>query len=316
MASLEHIEVFVAVVECGGFAAAAQRLGTTRSTASRAVARLEQHLGMPLLHRTTRVVRPTGAGQDYYDRVAPLLESLGAAERALQSTREQPRGPLRVSLPHAFGVEHLTPVLAQYRARFPEVQLELQFDDAKADLVQGGFDVAIRGGTKLEQNLVARRLWPFEIILVASPEHLAQHGHPQAPADLLAHPRLRYSLFRTPERWTLHRAGVQAVVPTDPGLTSNAPLSIRALTVAGAGIAVMPSWAVCHHLRDGRLVRVLPEWTLGSAWFWAGRTSRRHSPPRTLRFIDLLAEAFPRVPWGLEAEPRSQAAGAPPAPQG
>src|SRR3954470_12771798 len=211
---LLDVLAFVRVVESGAFSRAAERMGMAKSILSRRVARLEEQLGARLLTRTARGAQPTDVGQAYFERAANVLAELEAAEEVVAAAATRIAGPIRLSAPLSFGVMHLAPVLADFAAEHPEVELDISFDDRNVDLVAGGYDLAVRIGALKDSALIARRIAPVRAVALASPAYLAAHGHPERPRDLADHDLLYYGnetwRFRTPAGgWEVARGRVR-----------------------------------------------------------------------------------------------------------
>ena len=294
---LSDVEVFVRVVEAGGYAAAAQALGVSRSHASRLVSGLEARLGMRLLNRTTRRVVPTQTGRTFYAECAPLIEALIAAEARAASERAEAVGVLRVSLPAHFGQDYLGPPLARFQDVHPGLDMLLDYSDRKVDIVADGFDVAVRGGSVDDSSLVARRLWPFSARTYASPAYLAANGPLRSPAHLSEHRCLLYAHATRPRDWRLHRGAEEVPVLVSGSTSSTSTRALAEAAAAGRGVVYLPDFAVKGHVDRGELVRVLPEWGSPPQWFWAVRTHRSNLPARVRLFVEFLSELWPVPPW-------------------
>ena len=304
MDRLRAIEVFVAVAEKGSFAAAADVLGMSRNMASRHVADLEAHLGARLLNRTTRSVSLSTIGASYLETARDVLAQLEAADRAAGLQRLAPHGRLALSVPMSFGVRHVAPHLSQFIRAYPEVSIDLSLNDRLVDLVEEGFDVAIRIARLTDSSLIARRICDIELICVASPAYLEEHGVPSRPEDLAGHRCLGYSLGSDSGNWSLETAeGLQTTVRIEPVASANKGDAIEAMSVAGAGIAFQPDF-ICHeNLASGRLVRVLPDWSSGQIGVHALYPGRLYVPLKVRSFIDWIAGLYRPVPhWRQFAE--------------
>lgn len=287
-------EVFVQVVERGSFTAAARQLGVSTSYASRCVRELEKELGASLLARSTRSVQPTDVGRAYYARLAPLLKGLVEADLEVSSRVVEPRGSLRVALPHAFGRRWVLPSLLTFQRRWPEVSVEVSFSDRLTDPLS--VDVTIRGGRLTDSRLVARRVLLFADVLVASPELLRVHGVPTEPEELLDWPAALYTGHREPTRWTL-RCGDREVTPEVRGVFhADSGEAVVQAGIAGIGLVLQPEFLVGPGLAEGRLVRVLPAWCTRALDLWAITPSRM--VPATVRaFLDQLTTDLAGSPW-------------------
>lgn len=290
------MEAFVRVVERRGFTAAAQDLRISRAMVSRHVQDLESHLGARLLHRTTRKVSLTEAGQVYYDRSSHLLSELAMAEGEVGELHARPRGNLKVNGPVVFGALHLAAAVADYMRAFPEVNVELTLNDRIVDLVEEGYDVAVRIGRLEDSSLMARRLAPCRFVVVASPDYLARHGVPRVPADLAKHDCVRYMHDEGREIW--HYVG-----PDGPGsvrvhgrLRTNNGEAMRISAVRGGSIAALPSFIVSEELASGLLVPLLPEYTSENMAVHAVYPPGRNPSAKLRSFIDFLVPRFGENP--------------------
>ena len=292
MEGLSDIAVFVRVVELKSFTAAADALGMAKSNASKHVTRLEESLGVKLLHRTTRTLSLTEAGQEFFATARDALERIEAARSEAARHQAEPSGTLRVTAPMSFGLEMLAPALPGFLARFPKVSVDIAFDDRQRDIVAEGIDVAVRISQLADSTLVARRLAPIRHLVVASPAYLEQRGTPATPDDLRGHDCLVYTLRSSPDAWRFDGAdGRRWMVPVRGTYAANNSMALRAALVAGRGIALMTSFTVGDNVRAGRLVRVLREFEAPALAVHAVYPARR-PPPKVKAFVDFLAERF------------------------
>ncbi len=286
---LNLLAVFEAVARTRSFSAAARELGIPKSSASRAVARLEAEVGVPLLFRTTRQVSPSADGTALYDRVAPLLGSLRSAVGALPRREEAPSGTLRVTAPVDLGVLLLAEVVTRYAARYPAVTVDLHLTGRVVDLVGEGFDVALRAATKLaDSTLVARRAAPIVLQLYASPVYVARRGAPRTEADLADHD---WVVFRSgPQR--LRVAGPRQATAEHPHarIVCDDLLFARDAVRAGAGIALLPTFLAGPDVVAGTLVRVAPRYERSAGHLHVVTPAARTVPPKVAAFRDLVLE--------------------------
>ncbi|WP_447777440.1 LysR family transcriptional regulator [Variovorax boronicumulans] len=287
MDSFSGLESFVRAADLQSFARAGRDLGISASAVGKNVARLEAQMGVRLFHRTTRQVRLTAEGAMFHERCRRILDELGDARAMLQDAVATPRGRLRVSLP-TIGYRFLLPILPAFKARYPEIELDLDFNDRLVDVVAEGVDVAIRSGELVDSQLVARRLGPFSFVLAASPAYLAEHGKPQVPADLVRHSCLRYKFVTGGkiEDWDL--PGLPPQLP--PGLVCNNMEAMLGAAVAGLGIAYMPDFLARDALRRGELQRVLAPHLVRRGQFSALWPSSRQLSPKVRAFVDFASE--------------------------
>lgn len=294
---LDDLVVFAAVAETSGFSAAARRLGVSKSMVSAAVSRLEARLGVRLLQRTTRRLSLTEAGSATLPHAQRMLVAARDAEEAAVSLRTSPRGTLRVNAPMSFGVLHVAPALGAFARACPEVRVDLVLDDRVLDLVEGGFDLAIRIGTLADSTLVASPVARNRNVLVAHADYLARAGSPQQPEELAAHAALVYSLSPTGASWTLERGRRSRLVKVGGPLQANSSLVLRDAALQGLGIARMPWFVVGEDLAQGRLQRVLAGWSLPEQGIHALTTARGQQPRKTTAFIGFLRARFGEPPY-------------------
>lgn len=302
MAHLPDFEawaIFARVAELGSFSAAADELAVSKATVSKAVSRLEQRLGTPLFHRSSRKLSLTESGALAQERAGALLAEGEAIEEAISERGAAPRGLVRLAAPMSFGIAHLGPILPLFHQAYPDVTVDLQLSDERIDLIEQGFDVALRIGQLEDSALKARRLFPVCLPIVGAPSLLDRLGRPEHPRDLLRYPAFVYTHMRSPGRWHFrHRdEGELTIEVKGPIRTNNGDVLLDAL-IAGSGIAIMPDFLVWQCLADGRLEQILPDWSTGPV-------SALHvvTPPTALRparvkaLIDFLAAAFLKPPW-------------------
>jgi DNA-binding transcriptional LysR family regulator len=291
MENLSGMIAFVHTVEASSFVGAAQRLGLSASAVGKSVARLEQHLGVRLLQRSTRRVSLTDDGERFYERCRQIIEAVRDAETMMSQAKATPRGRLRVSLP-TIGYRFLLPVLPEFTARYPEIDLELDFNDRLVDVIEGGFDAAIRSGPLDDSQLMARRLGPFCFVLCASPAYLQQRGAPQTPGDLTQHACLR---FRFPtsgklQAWRFRDLPEDAVERFPTAMICNNMEAMRAAAELGLGIAYMPDFLAREALHSGALQEVLAGHLAQAGQFSVLWPSNRQLSPKLRAWVDFLSE--------------------------
>jgi DNA-binding transcriptional LysR family regulator len=293
MDRLGAIQVFAQVVESGSFAKAADRLSLSTSAASRHVAELESHLQTRLLNRTTRRVSLTESGRAFYERSVQLLADLAEAEQEASSAAVVPRGTIRLTTSVNFGVRHVAPAIAEFLARHPEVRFDVSLADRVVDLVEEGFDLAIRIGPPGAENLVARKLGETRLVPCASPQYLAQHGAPKTPEELARHNCFTYEYVSTRHVWRFRdRAGTEHAVRVAGSLHSNNGDLLAEAAAQGAGIVFEPAFIVGPEVRAGRLVPLLQDYVTPPVPIYALYPSRKHLSAKVRRFVDFLAERF------------------------
>lgn len=299
MQSLTDIAIFVKVVELSSFTAAAEALEMSQPVVSKAVTRLEEKLGARLLNRTTRRLSLTEAGSELYRRSVRALEEIENAEIEVARFQTEPRGTLRVSAPMSFSILQLGAKLQTFLERYPGVHVELNLDDRQVDLVEEGFDVAIRIANLRDSNLVARKIVPCRQVICASPAYLDKHGTPERPEDLLEHNCILYSFLTHAREWRLtDTEGQTHVVPLKGSLQTNNGLVNRAAAISGTGILMLPTFYIGDQLRSGELKPILCKFRPADIAVYAVYPERRNLSPKVRAFVDFLAAAFgPEPAW-------------------
>ncbi len=286
----DELSAFVEVARRQSFVQAAKQLDRHVSAVSRSVASLESRLGVRLLQRTTRRVALSEAGRAYFTRCEALLAEFDGADAAARDLGSSPRGVLRVSAASGFGLTHLITVVPEFLAAHPHVTIDLQLSNRYVDLVEEGYDLAVRVGTLADSRLVARRIAPSRRILVASPAYLARHGNPRKAAALADHACLVLEVGAHPLRWELLQRGARVGVDVTGPLRSNNAIALLAACRGGLGISLLPEFAVAASLRGGELKRVLPGWAAVEQGIYALYPTARFVPAKVRAFVDFLAQ--------------------------
>ncbi len=289
MDQLTSMQVFQAVVDSGSFAHAGERLGISAPMVSKHVAQLEKRLGARLLNRSSRHQSLTEAGQRWYAQSSLALEMLDAAAQELGQHSDAPRGQLKISAPVWCATPRMAHILAGYRARYPEVLVDIHLDNHKVDLATGGYDMALRAAKEPAGHLIARPLCEVPFYLVATPAYLQRAGTPQQPPDLARHAAVVPSYVATGQMQLSQANGRSAPLHLVPALLSDdSNLSLHAVR-AGMGIGMLPAWLVDADVQSGALVQVLPQWKVLTVTLYAIYTSRRYLAPKVRSFIDWLS---------------------------
>jgi len=296
MDKLDAMNAFAKVVAAGSYAEAARRLGLTRSAVSKAVMELEQILGARLLDRTTRRVTPTEAGLAYYERCVSILADVEETEIQISRLHDEPRGVLKVNAPMSFGTMYLGDAVAEFMTRYPELRIELVLSDRFIDPLEEGVDVTVRIGALADSSLIARRLAPARLALVASPDYLAANGTPRTPQDLAKHRCLAYGHMAAVHRWHLRQGAEIISVQIASALCSNNGEVLRTAALAGNGIANLPTFFVGPDIASGTLVRVLPDNPPPELGIFALYAPNRYLAAKTRVFIDFLSSRFGEEP--------------------
>jgi len=286
------IPVFVAVVKNGGFSAAARTLGISKSAVSKRINQLEAHLGVRLLHRTTRKLSLTEAGERYFEHAAQALTAAGQAEDAVTELQGEPQGNLKISSPMSFGRLHVAPLIPKFLKVCPKLQIDLVMDDRKVDLVAGGFDVAIRAGNLPASTLIARKLAPVRQVLCASPDYIDRYGQPGTPAELSGHNCVLYSYSSDANEWTLiGESGPETVTVSGSYQVNNSEALLEALR-EGVGIGRLPTFVAGPDLKTGQLVKLFESYSLPAFTLYAVFPERQYLPAKVRAFLDFAIEYF------------------------
>lgn len=285
---LAGMKVFVAVVDAGSFSAAADRLDMSRAMASKHVLSLEDHLGTRLLNRTTRRLSVTESGSVFYERSVQIIADITEAEQVAGHMSAVPRGVLKITMPLAYGLHRLGPVIAGYVSTYPQVKLDISLNDRKVDLIEEGFDLAIRIGTLPESGLIARKLGGEHSLICAAPSYLKRHGTPQTPEDLAHHACLGYTLTNNGDEWRLEGPDQAVAVRSAGPIKADSGDMLRLAALSGAGLIFQPLFIVAEDLQAGRLVQVLPDHVSAELGIYAIYPSRKHLSAKVRTFVDFL----------------------------
>ncbi len=297
MDRFQQMRVFVGVVDAGSFVAAADQLGMSKAAVSRHVSELEQRLGVRLLHRTTRRLSLTQEGEAFLARARDINASLEAAEAELSTRAESASGLVKVSVPVSFGIRHLAPLWGEFLQAQPRVSLDVQLADRVVDLVDEGFDLAVRIARLPDSSLVCRQLASTRLVLCASPDYLQRRGWPRHPDDLAGHDVIGYSLMATADQWQFTGPAGPVAMKVHPRLwTNNGDTCVAAALQAG-GIQMQPTFLVADALTAGRLVEVLPEYRGIELGVYAVYPTRKFVLPKVRALVEFLAHKLARVDW-------------------
>ncbi|MFY9962380.1 LysR family transcriptional regulator [Pseudomonas sp.] len=295
MDRLTAMRVFVSVVDLGSQSAAADHLDLSRPVVSRYLAELEGWVGARLMQRTTRRLSLTAAGQETLPRCRQMLELAGDLQAAVSAPDEAPRGELRISVSTSFGQAQLMDAIAIYVKRYPGVKIDLQMLDRTVNLVDERIDLAIRTSNDLDPNLIARRLSVCRSVICASPAYLREHPAPLQVEELVQHNCLTHSYFGR-SLWHFEVDGETLSVPVQGSISTNEAMTLQRAALAGAGIAMLPTYQTAAALRSGELVRLLPQAKPQALNLNAVYTSRKHMPATLRSMLDFLAERFTAEP--------------------
>jgi len=298
MDRFENMATFIRVVETGSISAAADRLGVAKSAVSRRLKELEGHLGVELFHRTTRKMNLTDTGRAFYHQSVRILEDVIEAEHATSQAHGTLKGSLKVALPSTFGLMHMGPAINEFLQANPQIEFDLDFNDREVDLIQEGFDLAIRIAMLPDSSLIARRLAPVKMVMCASPGYLERMGTPISPDELIAHQCLVYSLIRDFETWQFHDArGNLLTTKIHPYLKASNGEFLRDAAVDGQGIVLMPAFIAYKEIERGTLVPFLQDFKPPQLDAYAIYPQTRHLSQRVRAFVDFLVKRFSGMPY-------------------
>jgi len=290
MTEFNIIPVFIAVVESGGFSPAARKLGISKSAVSKRITQLESRLGVRLLYRTTRRLSLTEAGERYYEHAVKAMAHAYEAEDAVTQLQSTPQGRLRINVPMSFGRMHIAPLIPRFLAQYPQIQIDMTMEDRIVNLVDEGYDLAIRAGELPDSSLVARELAPLRSVLCASPAYLEKHPRPTQPSDLLQHNCVIFS--HGPSEWLFERNGATEAVVVSGNLRVSNGEVVREALLQGLGIGRVATFMVGQELANKQLVQLLDDYQMPTAHFNIIYPQRRHLPSKVRVFIDFLTNAI------------------------
>ncbi len=301
--SLSSMAIFAKVVEAKSFTGAAAELGMSKSAVSKHISRLEDRLGARLLNRTTRRLSLTETGAAFYDRCARVVAEAEEAELAVTRLQSEPRGTLRVNAPVSFGALHLAPAIPDFLARYPELHVDLTLNDRFVDLVEDGFDMAIRIARLTDSSLIARRLAPDRRVVCGTPAYFARAGEPEVPEDLMRHNCISYAYMSVQDQWQFVEGASTRSIAVEGNFRANNGDAMRAAVLGGIGVAMLPAFLVGEDLKAGRIKAVLERYTPGRTSIHAVYPHNRHLSAKVRAFVDFLAERFGPQPYWEPASP-------------
>ena len=308
------MQVFVTVVDCGSQSSAADKLDLSRPVVSRYLAELEEWAGVRLMHRTTRKLSLTPAGAELLPRCRQVLDMADDMQASVAALPDAPSGLLRITVSTSFGQSQLATAVAEYVRRYPQVAVDMVLLDRAVNLVDERIDLALRITNELDPNLIARELMWCRSVICASPDYLREHGPPQRIEELGARNCLTHFYYGK-SVWHFDHNGEPVSVPVSGNISTNESAALMQMTLAGAGIAMLPLYLVAPALRSGELIEVLPEYRAQGARLYAVYASRKHMPASLRTMLEFLAERFRSVSeWDSHDLPREQRREHPPDP--
>ena len=294
---LEGMSIFAAVVEAESFTGAARTLKYSKAAISTHIQKLEDRLDTRLLNRTTRRISMTDEGRVFYEHCRRILDEAREAIDALDNSNTEPRGVLRINSPMSFGTMHLGAAVAEFMEAYPDVSVDMVLNDRQVDLIEDGFDLAIRIGRLPDSSLIARRLAPCRRILVASPDYWDRKGRPSHPSDLKDHDALIYDYLDDPNTWTFKDGDTDVSVSVQGRLRANNGEVLLDAALRGLGIYLSPTFFCFDALRANKLEIALRDFGEDPLSVYAVYPHRRHLSPRVRAFVDFLAERFGENPY-------------------
>jgi len=288
---MHSMAVFRRVVEAKSFSAVARETNMSQSTVSKHIASLEERLDTKLLNRSTRSLKLTEAGKEYYQHCIRILNDFQEAEASVGKGKIDPTGTLRISTSAAFGRTYILPYLDEFLSTYPDIKIDLIFGDKYTDLVKEGIDLAIRIGPLEDSSLIAKKIGSSPRVVVASPEYLVNHGRPKKPADLVKHDCLFYSLQKSPDLWYFNstQEGDESI-RVNGRIKASSPDAVCDATLEGLGISILGEWYVRKHLKSGRLIKILPDFKPTAFDIHAVYPERRFVPQKVKRMIQFIAD--------------------------
>jgi DNA-binding transcriptional LysR family regulator len=306
MDRLYAMETFLHVVEQGSFSRAAERIGRSKAVVSKTISHLEDRLGIRLLNRTTRRISLTEAGTEYYEHCQRIVAEVNATETALTDLQKNPRGKLRLTAPMTFGTMHITPLVAEFCTRYPDIEIELELNDRHVDMVDEGYDLAVRIGRLNDSTLRGRKLVSCGIKTIAAPSYLELKGEPREPQDLSKHNCLLYSYASDLYHWSYIHSGEAVRVPVNGNFKSNNGRAVLEACIAGLGITVLPDFICGPSLKQGLVKEILVHDHRDPVDVYVLYPANRYVAGKVRAFIDFIVEKFAtKQPWHLETASRS-----------
>jgi DNA-binding transcriptional LysR family regulator len=303
MDRLDGMRLFVRVAELGSFSAAAEHTNVARSVVTRQIAALEAHLGAKLIARSTRRLSLTSAGTSYLEKCREILSLVEAAEAGLSEDRQTPRGHLRITLPFSFGIRQLMPMFCDFMTDNPEISIELDFNDRRVNLIEGGFDLAIRIADRLDPGDVARKIGSSKGLIAAAPAYLKCRGRPKHPQDLIGHECFGY-LLAPRSSWSFTVDGETQWFPVNGRLKANSGDALVEAAIRGLGITRAPTFIAEQAVRDGKLEILLPKFPTPEFGIYAVFPSNRYVPHRVRALVEYLADRIgTHPPWDAILNP-------------
>ncbi len=300
MDTLKAMQLYCHIIDSGQLSIAADRLNLSKGAVSKQLTKLEAHLGGRLLNRTTRRLTPTEAGVAFYERAKLILESVDEAECVVTGLTAEPRGTLKINAPMSFGFQYLGELLAKYQQRYPKMEIDITLHDRQIDLIEEGYDLALRIATLKDSSLIARRLAPCHLVMCASPKYLQKYGEPKKPSDLKNHQCLLYAYSHSVKSWSFtNKQGKKQQVQVNGSLTTNNGNLICDALINGMGIAALPTFIVGDAIRAGQAKIILDDWRAKPEDISLLYPSSKHLSAKVRAFVDIAVQHFQPSGGGL-----------------
>lgn len=297
MIKTEEIQVFIQIVERGTITAAAAHLQLAKSAVSRRLSELEERLGVELFHRSTRKLNLTESGRELYQRCLQIMDEIVEAESSIKEAHQDIRGKIKIAAPLSFGLMHLASAIIDFQKEHPAITFDIDFNDREVDLIQEGFDVAVRIAQLKDSSLIARKLAELSTVVCASPEYLSRHGKPSIPEDLKQHDCITYSYLTRPDQWDfLDSDGKLISVNVKNIIRANNGEFMRDAASAGLGIIRQPTFIAFKDIDSGKLIPLLEDYTSTTVNAYAIYPPTRHLSQRVRQFIDFLVARYAGKP--------------------
>lgn len=298
MSHFDEIQAFIQIVEHGSITAAAERLMLAKSAVSRRLSDLEARLGVELFHRTTRKLTLTDSGRGFYEQTRRIMSDLAEAEDGVRQAHHELRGPVKIAMPLTFGLRHLGPAINDFMCRHPQIQFDIDFNDRQIDMIQEGYDLAIRIAELEDSSLIARRIAKVSFVVCASPQYLKENGTPQSPEGLHQHRCLSYSYLDNPDTWSFRDlSGGTYRVRIQAALRSNNGDYLTDAAIAGHGIVRQPRFIAYQAIQRGDLIPILTDYSITSMNAYAVYPQTRHLSQRVRALVDYLVERYAGTPY-------------------
>lgn len=293
MDTLNAMKLYCHIVDAGQLSSAADQLNLSKGAVSKQLAKLEAHLGGRLLNRTTRRLTPTEAGIAFYDRAKRIIESVEEAECIVTGLTVEPKGTLKINAPMSFGLNHMGELLAKYKQQYPKVTVDITLQDRQIDLIEEGYDLALRIATLKDSTLIARKLSPCHIVMCASPDYLEKHGEPEEPGDLKKHQCISYAYSESMKQWAFENSkGQKKNIPIKGVMTANNGNLISDAVINGMGIASLPTFIIGDAIREGRVKIIMDSWRPQAETISLLYPSSRYLSAKVRTFVDFSVEYF------------------------